>query len=218
METLDLSYLEIYGYCDPAAGKENRSKRRTARQAIVVCSRDWYDRWFVMQAWSGRLTSSELRDKILDTYEKFHPRLFGIEANGMQVLFGSLVRDAAKSRFGTAKFIPIYQPTNVEKNFRIRTGIEPLINQGRLFLQPSQTDLYAEMRGFPTAQTKDIIDAVETCIRMAPKRPINKRDDIEFEQYARYLRSSNLPASLIERKLADFRKERASTGKKEETV
>lgn len=208
METLELQYLEIYAYCDPAAGKENRSKRRTARQAIVVGARDWLDRWFWLSLWAGRETSTGLKEKILTTYEQFKPRVFGIEANGMQVLFGALVRDEAKQRFGPIKMLSISQPTNVEKNFRIRTGLEPVIAQGRLFLQSSQTDAYSELQGFPTAQTKDIVDAMETCIRLAPKRPLNRRKDAELEQYAKYLRSSRLPGYVIEKKLAEFQSSR----------
>lgn len=205
--TLDLQYLEIYAYADLAAGKETqiKAKSRRARQCIVVGARDWLDRWFFISIWAGRLTTTDFRDKILNTQELYKPRLFGLEANGMQVLFGGLVREAAKLRFGNIKMIEVYQPTNVDKNFRIRTGLEPILMQGRLFLMPNMHDAQEELRGFPTAQTKDIVDAIETCIRIAPKRPINTRRNAELDQYAKYLRSTHLPIRVIERKLNEFR-------------
>lgn len=203
---LELQYLEIYSYADLAAGKDAKNKAHGARQAIVTAARDWYDRWFFLQTWAGRETTTDFKEKILETQRTYKPRLFGLEANGMQVLFGSLVREAAKLEFGNIKMIPVYQPTNVEKNFRIRTGLEPLIAQGRLFMLGAHTDAWAELRGFPTAATKDIVDAMETCVRMAPKRPIGKRMDAKEAQYAKYLRSSRLPAHLIEKKLEGFRK------------
>lgn len=207
--TLELKYLEIYSYADLAAGKDARNKAHGCRQAIVTAARDWLDRWFFLQIWAGRETTSDFKEKILSTQEMFKPRLFGLEANGMQVLFGNLVREEAKLRFGNIKMIPIYQPTNVDKNFRIRTGLEPLIAQGKLFLREEQLDAWVELRGFPTAATKDIVDAMETCIRIAPKRPLDRRNDAELDQYAQYLRSTRLPARLVEERLTQFQQERA---------
>lgn len=203
---LDLKYLEIYAYADPAAGKDSKNKAHGARQAIVVGARDGLDRWFFLLTWAGRETTSDFKEKILQTYEIYKPRLFGIEANGMQVLFGNLVREEAKIRFGRIKMIPIYQPTNVEKNFRIRTGLEPLIMQGKLFLLGESLEARIELRGFPTAQTKDIVDAMETCVRMAPKKPVSVMVDEEIKQYEKYLRSTRTPAHLIEKKVGEFRR------------
>lgn len=202
--SIELKYLEVYGYCDPAAGKEARDKKRSCRQAIVVAGRDWLSRWFVLYSWAGKITTTELKKKILDVYEQYRPRQFGIESNGMQVLFGSLVRDEAKQRDTSIKIIPLAQPTNVEKKFRIRTGLEPIINSGRLFLSQEAIDLEVEIKGFPTAQFKDLVDALETCIRMAPKRAIQSQKNDQLEQYAQYLRNSRLPSYLIEQKLAEF--------------
>lgn len=206
---LDLAYLEIYAFCDPAAAKsKNRKKTRSARQSIVVGARDWLDRWFFLLLWAGKLTANDFKKKILDVQEDYKPRIFGIEANGMQVLFGDLVREEAKIRQGDrVKMIPVYQPTNVDKDFRIRTGLEPVITQGRLFLQAKDTDAWAEIRGFPSAATKDIVDSIESCIRLAPKRPRRSQNTVEFEQYAKYLRSTRMPAYQIERKLAEFKQQ-----------
>ncbi len=203
--SLSLSYLEVYSYADLAAGKDARTKIRTARQCVVTAARDWLDRWFFIDIWAGRLTTSGFKDKILETQKTHSPRLFGLEANGMQVLFGNLVREEAKQQDITSKIIPIYQPTNVDKNFRIRTGLEPVILQGRLFLMESQIEAWSELRGFPTAQTKDIVDAMETCIsRVAPKRPISRRNDREKEDYAKYLRATRMPPHQIKERLAAF--------------
>lgn len=206
---IELRYLEIYAFADLAAGKEAKAKHRTARQVITVGARDWLDRWFFIYIWAGRETANDFKKKILDVQEMYKPRIFGLEANGMQVLFGSLIREEAKLRCsGRVKMIPFYQPTNVDKDYRIRTGLQPLIEQGRLFILPELTDAWIELRVFPTAATKDIVDAMETTIRLAPKRPIGKRNDAEKEQYARYLRGTKMPAHMIERKLAEFSSEK----------
>jgi len=211
VQQLELKYLECYAYADLAAGKDARNKRRTARQCIVVGARDWLARWFMLDVWAGRLTASEFKDRVLGTQERYNPRRFGLEANGMQVLFGSLVREEAAQRFGRIHMVPIYQPTNVEKNYRIRTGLEPVILQGRFFLQRKEIEARSELQGFPTAQYKDIVDAMDTLInRVAPKQPVQTAIDTEKAEYAKYLRSTGMAAHLIEGELMKFRPQDAN--------
>lgn len=204
MTAIPLKSLETYAFCDPASGKHARQKKRRARQAIIVAARDWYARWFVLYEWAGFETASQFLTRILNTYEEYQPRRFGIEANGMQVLFGSLVQDAARERFGAIRLFPVYQPTNVEKTFRIRTGLEPVIMQGRLFLRDKTSPLAVELRGFPTAATMDLVDALESTIRIAPKLPEQVAKSEEAIDYARYLRQTGCPPHLIETKLKEF--------------
>lgn len=205
---IPVQHLECYGYADLAAGKDARGKRRRSRQCIVVGWRDWLARWFFPFIWAGMLTTSQFKEKILDTQEKWQTRRFGLEANGMQVLFGHLVREEAKVRFGTMALMPIYQPTNVEKTYRIRTGFEPVINEGRCFLQEKEIEALAEIAGFPTAATRDIIDAMETLVnRVAPKRQAQVMRDHEADEYAAYLRASGMHASMIEQQMRRFKGE-----------
>jgi hypothetical protein len=209
LNSIEIKYLEKYAFADPAAGKgRGRAKNRLARQAIVVAGRDWLDRWFVLHTWAGRETASSFKQRILSAQQRWNPRTFRIEANGMQVLFGSLVRDAAEELFlDNARFIPAYQPTKVEKTYRIRTGLEPIINDGRLFLLDKTGELAVELRGFPTAQTKDLVDALESVIRFAPRRPEKEVESREVEQYAEYLRSTGCAPHLIAKNVADFRQQ-----------
>lgn len=210
--SIPLENLEVYSYADLAAGKDARNKRRRARQSIVVGARDWLNRWFWLSIWAGRETASGFKDRILNTQGEYNPRRFGLEANGMQVLFGNLVRDEAKIRFGHIKMVPIYQPTNVEKTYRIRTGFEPVIMQGRCFLQEKEIEARAEIAGFPTAATRDIIDAMETLVsRVAPKQHIKAVEDREGEEYAKYLRASGMQAHKIEDAMKRFHSERVGT-------
>jgi len=212
MQSIPLESLEIYAYADLAAGKDARNKRRRARQCIVVGARDWFDRWFFPHIWAGRETASTFKDMILNTQEEWNPRRFGLEANGMQVLFGRLVREEALLRFGNIKMLPIYQPTNVEKTYRIRTGFEPLILQGRCFLQENEIEARAEIAGFPTAATRDIIDAMETLVnRVAPKQTVQRAEDHEEAEYAKYLRASGMPAHKIKDAVVKYRGERNVT-------
>lgn len=214
MQSIPVRSLEIYGFADLAAGKDAREKkRRHARQVVVVGGRDWLNRWFWLHVWAGYLTATKFKDKILSVQEEYEPRRFGLEANGMQVLFGSLVREEARVRFGRIKMMAIYQPTNVEKNYRIRTGLEPVILQGRFFLQKKEIEARTELSGFPTAATKDIVDAMEACIsQVAPKRQVKLAVNQEKEEYARYLRASGMASHLIEREMERFGSSQVANG------
>ncbi len=205
---IKISDTERYAFADLAAGKDARkSRKRRSRQVIVVGSRDWLARWFWIYIWAGYETTSDFKERLIRAHETYDPRLFGLEANGMQVLFGSLVRDEAKERLGRSKFVPIYQPTKVEKNYRIRTGFEPPLDRGQIFIQNKEIEARSEIAGFPTSMYKDIIDALETCMnRVAPKRVKASVEDHERDEYAAYLRTSGLPAHLIAQEVEMFDK------------
>lgn len=207
-EAIPISDCEIYAFSDLAAGKESPTRYHKARQTIIVGARDWLNRWFILESWAGRETATTFKVKILEAYEKWNPKWFGLEANGMQVLFGALVRDEGKKKFGDVRFIPIYQPKAVSKIYRIKTGLQPIMAEGRLFIKDMFGELAQEIRGFPTAKTMDLVDSLETMIRVAPKRPQDIRVDHEKNQYASYLRGVGCPGHQIQEKLAKFDLER----------
>ena len=197
---MKIDELEKYAFADPASGKQKLKKVRS-RQAIVVIGVDHLIRIFVLLAWAGRLTTSKFRDKLLEVHEKYKPRRFGIEANAMQELFGDLVIEKAKEEFGTSKFIPVNQPTKIEKEFKIRTALEPVIADGRLFLMDDQIELRSEIVSFPTGQLKDIVDALASAIMLIPRRHPQEARDTEREALAKYLRDTGAPSWYIEQQI-----------------
>jgi hypothetical protein len=198
--------MEKYAFCDPASAS-GRLKKQRARQAIVVIGVDYLMRVFILYAWAGRLETSAFRDQIIDVYDKLRPKKFGIEANGMQVLFGDLVKTEARLRLGQVTFVPVQQPTKVEKDFRIRTTLEPVINSGRLFLLKKQTALYDELRGFPTAETKDMVDALASAINLIPRRFVGDQREDGIKELASFLRTSGLSPAAIEKRIGEVRQE-----------
>lgn len=209
MQTLELKYLDVYGAADPAAGSERASSsRQSARQTIIIAARDHLQRWFELYSWAGRITATQYKDKILDLYDEYRPRRFGIEANGLQVLFGGLLKTEAKERFvETPRFFPVYQPRVVKKEYRIRTGLEPVINERRLFIRSKVSPLALEINGFPTAATCDLVDCLETLIsRVAFKFVSDKAKDQNLERYASYLRNTGCPPHLLEQKIEAYKR------------
>lgn len=204
MATQEVSKLELYGFTDPASGRAKLKKQR-ARQAIIMIGVDYLVRVFVLYAWAGRLPTSQYRDKIIDTYGKYNPRIFGIEDNAMQVLFGDLVIDAARERFGHCRIVGVPTPTKIEKDFKIRTTLEPYQNNGQLFILPDAVELRSEYAGFPTNILKDLIDCLAMAIMLVPRRTPQQERSTEIDAYAAYLRDSGAPSAYIVDQIEEMR-------------
>jgi hypothetical protein len=202
MENLDYTQLERYGFTDPASGK-GRLKRVRARQAIVIIATDWLTRIFVLHTWAGRIPTSRYLDKIIKVCDDYRPKSFGIEANAMQSLFADCVRDAAKKRAKRIAFLSVTQPTKVDKDFRIRTVLEPVIADGRLFMMEGQTELEGELRSFPTGLTKDLVDCLASAIALVPRRPLPVQHSEEAEQLAAYLRNTGAPTWYVQKRVTE---------------
>jgi len=202
IEKLDLTQLERWGFTDPASGK-SRLKKVRARQAIIVIASDWLQRIYVLYTWAGRIPTSRYLDKIIKVCEDHRPKLFGIEANAMQSLFADCVRDAAKREYKRIPFTSVTQPTRIDKDFRIRTALEPVIADGRLFILEKHSQLEAELRSFPTGLTKDLVDCLASAISLVPRRPLPVQQSEEADQLASYLRNTGAPTWYIEKRVKE---------------
>lgn len=202
MTEIDFSHLETYMFCDPAGKPKpgERLRKSRSRQAIVVIQSDWIPRFFVRVAWAGRLPASKFTDKIISIYREYNPRICGIEANAMQELYADMVIERAREKLSRVGMYPVYQPTKVDKNWRIRTVLEPVINEGRLFIPHDMPDLESEIRGFPTSEFKDLVDALASAITLVPRRAQEQRDRSEMEETLQYLRETGAPHHYIERR------------------
>lgn len=209
---IELTYLDTYMFVDPAGKPKpgDRLKKTRSRQAIVVIQSDWLNRVFVREAWAGRLPASKFTDKIISIYQQYRPRLCGIEANAMQELYADMVIEKAKEKLDKVSMYPVYQPTKVEKKWRIRNVLEPAINDGRLFIRGNMPDLEAEIRGFPTAEYADLVDALASAIALVPRRTRQKQESQEIAETLRYLRETGAPPDYIERRKRELEREDVS--------
>ena len=202
MGEVALEHLDTYMFVDPAGRSKSlaRLKKARSRQAIIVLHADWLGRIFVSTAWAGRFPTSKFTDKIISVYSQYSPRICGIEANAMQELYADMVIEKARVQLENVRMYPVYQPTKVEKKWRIRSVLEPVINEGRLFILPNMPDLEAELRGFPTAEFADLVDALASAIALVPRRAKKRQEDQEIAETLRYLRETGAPPSYIERR------------------
>ena len=190
--------VDTVAFCDPAGRKRMELKRVRARAAIVVVAQDVIGRIFVLLTWADRASGSQIADHIFRVQEAHRPRVFGIEANAMQTLFGDMVAREAQMKARRLPLLPVVQPTNVDKDWRIRTALQPIIGWDRLFLQPEQYELRTELTTFPMNPLKDLVDALASAVTLLRKAtaPVKRRDD--HEAFLAYLRASGAPPSYIE--------------------
>lgn len=191
--------LLFYAFLDPASGKLKTVKRIAARSAIVVIGVDPYTRIFVRYAWAARCSTDALMDQVYKVQEEFQPQLFGVEANAQQSLFGEALRREARWRDLDIHIVGVDQPTRIDKDFRIRTALQPAIREGRLFLpEEGLAELRLEIQAFPLGATKDLIDALASAVSLVPARPTSTQNESEIEELAAYLRSQGVSPQVIE--------------------
>ncbi len=201
-------FSERYAFCDPASGKKEIVKSIRSRSAIVVIVIDSISRIFVLLAWAARCSTDKLIERIFEVSEAYKPRIFGCEANAMQSLFADAVRREARMSHRKLALTSISQSTKVDKFFRIRAAVQPVIAHGRLFIQPHQHELRNEVTSFPMSPTYDLIDALASAIALAPQRRIRQQRDAELDNLARYLRQSGASPTHIERRIAEVTQRR----------
>lgn len=200
MTTIPLTDLPFrYGFIDPAAGKRGAEFKKTrARSAIAVVAPDWLGRIFILKAWGKHCPTDRLIDEIYATEEQFGLKVLGCEANAMQSLFSDVVRRDARLANKRLPLVPITQPTRINKEWRIRTLVQPLMQAGKLFMREDMHDLAVEVGGFPLHPLKDIIDAVASAIALIPPRPVAPERDSGLDGYLDYLRKSGAPSWYVE--------------------
>lgn len=188
-----------YGFLDPASSKKDTElKQVKARSAIVVVAYDWLGRIFVLDAWAKRCSTDELIERMYRTHEIWNLRVLGGEANAMQELFQEAVMRDARLRGKKLPLRPVHQPTRLEKEWRIRTILQPVIANGRLFLRDDMTELRTEIASFPLSPIKDLVDALASAIKLIPPRATKRESDSEIDALADYLRKTGAPATVIE--------------------
>jgi hypothetical protein len=197
----------LYGFLDPAGPKRRIEalKHVAARSALIVAGADDLGRVFCVSAWGARCSTDALMERMEDTCDRFKLKLLGCEENALAGLFADAVRRDARLRNRVLPLVGITQPPNVEKDYRIRTTLQPLIGNGRLFLLGNDSgmmELRIEITTFPMNARKDMIDALASLCRLMPLKSARFGYDEEHESYLRYLRESGARPEVIEAEAA----------------
>jgi len=198
------SFISTTCFLDPAGGKATQDKAK-ARSAIVGVSMDPANRVFIRKVWAERCSTEKIYNKIYEFNAELRPDIFGIEANAQQSLFAdSVIKDAREKKL-QVPIAHIVHPTNINKDFRIRTYLQPLVSEGRLFMQKEEhSELFKEITAFPMSRLKDIIDALASAVSLLPRYYSIDECGEDAKAHLKYLRDSGAPASYVEQKALEL--------------
>lgn len=145
-----------------------------AAVAVVGVSPD--NEVFVLAMWSGRVSPSAFVDKIYSMAKRWRPRVLGIEKAGQQSTQHYFEIKAEEEDF-RIRVEPLLHKSQ-EKEYRIRTALEPIIRSGQLYLLPSQQVLREQIVSFPDNILIDELDALAYFVQLA-RRPMRQEDQEE---------------------------------------
>lgn len=205
MPEVDRSKLWVAAHVDPAGGPRASERRQTSRAAIAVVGQDDLERVFILEAWAKRIAPDLLIDRIFDTYERWRPAVFSIDASGPQLAFAQMVQKEARERGIKLPLRPIQ--LRQDKAFAIETTLQPVASSGRL-LRPADNEcreLAAEWKGFPDGMYRDLLDALACAIRLLPAvLPAHLRA-LSEGQLRTYLAQTGMPRDQIEERINQHR-------------
>lgn len=194
---------DIVTFCDPAGGKQTVKKSR-ARTAVVTVGQDWLQRIFVLNTWAERASTDRIIENIFRINALYRPLIFGIEENGLASLFGGSLRREARYTAQRINLQGVPQSNKIDKFFRNRSILQPVIAQGRLFMQDNQTELRTELTAHPMGQTVDLVDALASACALLPKRTAPAIRSEERDALARFLRQSGASPTHIEKRMREW--------------
>lgn len=172
METLNLaSAMDIVGFADPASGKTSTPG---CENAIVIVAQHPNGTAFAIAEWAERTSSNELNAKIFELNRRYRCRRFGAESSAQQNLwYEALVREAI-ARHERILLVPVEQPTNQTKEWRITTTIQEWMHNGLLYIADSCPALRHQLRVYPGGNLVDLADALASALRLL-RNPLVKR-------------------------------------------
>lgn len=172
------SLIDIVAFADPASGKTSEVG---CENAIVVVGQHPRGMALVLDEWSERTSSNELNAKIFEMHAKWKTRRFGCESSAQQNLwYEALVREALAKRM-RIMLIPVEQPTNETKEWRITTTIQEWMHNGMLYVASHLTKLKERLRVYPGALGAiDDVDALASALRML-RNPLVRQTTADVE-------------------------------------
>lgn len=165
IETIHKSALvDLVAFADPASGETSRPG---CQMAIVVVGQHPEGMAFVLDEWADRTSVDVLDNKIFEIHKKWRTRRFGIESSAQQNLWAQELITVANARRERIVLVPVDQPTNQTKEWRITTTITHWMHNGMLYVAEGCVQLLHQLRVYPGGTGPiDLVDALASALRM----------------------------------------------------
>jgi predicted phage terminase large subunit-like protein len=159
LKTVHVDELDITVTVDPAPAEKITSDRN----AIVTVGVTPWNEALVLDSWARRCDALEVIEYLFKLFDRWHPRVFGIEDVGYQKVLKVFLRQEMLRRMKYLNLQPI--PAQGKKPVRVR-GLQPYMATGRVFMHATQQELRQEAADFPLGQHDDLIDALSMHIKL----------------------------------------------------
>lgn len=146
--------LDIVMTCDPNSGELTAPDL----PAIVVSAQSPRDQVFVLESWAKRVQPDAYVDKIFDLWQRWQPRVLGIEKAGQQTT-AFYFKKKMKELGIYVNVEPLFH-RNRKKEERIRKALQPIVNLRRMYVRKEQTTLRRQFEFFPNLENDDEVDAL----------------------------------------------------------
>lgn len=146
--------LDIVMIADPNSGE-------LTAQDPAACAVTGYSpsgQVFVLDSWSKRCDPAEFIEKMFEMYQRWSPRVLGIEKAGQQSIKFWFKR--RQKELGLYVNVVDVSPKNRKKTEKIRKALQPVVNLGKLFLRKSQANLRHQFQYHPDLENDDEIECV----------------------------------------------------------
>lgn len=169
--------VDLVGFADPASGKTSKIG---CQNAIVIVGQDADGRAFALDEWAERSSSDVLNRMIFAKNREWHTRRFGAEASAQQYLWYEALLREANMRRERIVLIPVEQPTNETKEYRITFTIQEWMHNGFLYVDDRCAQLLAQLKAYPNGTLCDLVDALASALRML-RNPFATRRKLEYD-------------------------------------
>ena len=124
--------------------------------AIMVSAYSPLQQMFIFESDARRCQPDVFVDRIYETWQRWHPRVLGIEKAGQQTT-AFYFKKKAKELGVYINQVEV-KPQNRVKEIKIRKALQPIINQGRLYVRKHQGTLKRQIEFFPGVENDDEIE------------------------------------------------------------
>lgn len=162
-----------------AAGSKSKTSDEAALMTVAI---DHLGRCAVVGSRCGKLSPSEFVDALFAEFDAWLPDMVVVQKAAIDTVVMSFIEERDAKRVAEGKRpLPVYRYSlgNEEKKRRITSALQPLLNAGKLYLDPSLPDapmLEKEGRDHPNTQDDHRLDALaalgDSPVRMPPPAPV----------------------------------------------
>jgi len=191
---LEMAIWERYMVYDPGGARSAVRDKRRSRAACVTYGVDEWGNVVALNAWANKDPVETRLERLIDDWVLWKPIWLGVETAALQAEIRQLFQMVAAQRGIHIPTVPIPIPHGMDKDYRIKSAIRPMMAAGKIFVPEHLVELRSEIQSHPTGRTNDLVDAFASGIRMLPPRNLHKsaegRQDVG--ELVKYLRSTGL--------------------------